>query len=129
MNIESVGLSAAANPGSGTLARAPYGSGLAESAHAFSESLDAARLRVGKIDGGTMPIVGMAFEPLDQLNADAKALGAYSEAAVASDNTMSPGEIVDLTVRSQKFMFHSQLTANIANRVADGMQQLFRQQG
>ena len=41
---------------------------------------------------------------------------------------MSPGEMVMLTVRCQEFMFHCQLTSNIANRTSDGLQQLFRQQ-
>ena len=41
---------------------------------------------------------------------------------------MTPGEMVMLTVRAQEFLFHSQLTANIANRTSDGLQQLFRQQ-
>ena len=41
---------------------------------------------------------------------------------------MTPGEVVMLTVRCQEFMFHCQLTSNIANRTSDGLQQLFRQQ-
>jgi hypothetical protein len=36
--------------------------------------------------------------------------------------------MVMLTVRCQEFLFHSQLTANVANRTSDGLQQLFRQQ-
>jgi len=59
----------------------------------------------------------------------AQALSDYAKSAVASGNELTPGEIVNLTVQSQKFMFHSQLTANVANRSADGIQQLFRQQG
>jgi hypothetical protein len=55
-------------------------------------------------------------------------LAEFAQAALESENTLSPSEMVALTVRSQEFMFHSQLTANIANRTADGVQQLFRQQ-
>jgi hypothetical protein len=36
--------------------------------------------------------------------------------------------MVMLTVKSHEFLFHSQLTANVANRTSDGLQQLFRQQ-
>ncbi len=43
-------------------------------------------------------------------------------------NELTPSEIVTLTTRSQEFMFYSQLTSNVANRTADGLQQLFRQQ-
>jgi hypothetical protein len=32
-------------------------------------------------------------------------------------------------MQCQEFMFQAQLTSNIANRSADGVQQLFRQQG
>ena len=42
---------------------------------------------------------------------------------------LTPGEIIELTMRCQEFMFHCQLTSNIANRSSDGVQQLFRQQG
>jgi hypothetical protein len=42
---------------------------------------------------------------------------------------MSPADMVMLTMRVQEFSFHCQLTSNIANRTADGLQQLFRQQG
>jgi hypothetical protein len=36
--------------------------------------------------------------------------------------------MVMLTVKCHEFLFHSQLTANVANRASDGLQQLFRQQ-
>jgi hypothetical protein len=41
---------------------------------------------------------------------------------------MSPSMMVNLSVRAQEFMFHCQLTSNIANRASDGVAQLFRQQ-
>ena len=46
----------------------------------------------------------------------------------ASGSEMTPGEVVDLTMKCHEFMFHCQLTSNIANRTSDGIQQLFRQQ-
>lgn len=66
---------------------------------------------------------------IDQVNVQAKSVSDYAKTAQASDGTMSPGEIVNLTMRCQEFMFQCQLTSNIANRSADGVQQLFRQQG
>lgn len=124
------GLSPVAPAAPSAATTAPYGASLAADGDAFRASLDAARTRVGgpeAPDGSA--ISRAALEPLDQLDTEAKALGDYAATAVASDNTLAPGEIVHLTVQSQKFMFHSQLTANVANRVAEGMQQLFRQQG
>jgi len=67
-------------------------------------------------------------EPLDYINKEASALIEYAENAVKSGDELSPSEIVMLTAKSQEFMFHSQLTSNVANRTADGLQQLFRQQ-
>ena len=68
------------------------------------------------------------FAPLEHLNTEAAGLTEYARDAVASGNELTPSEIVSLTARSQEFMFHAQLTSNVANRTADGLQQLFRQQ-
>ena len=68
------------------------------------------------------------FRPLDHINGEAARLSNDARLAQAAGREMTPGEIVTLTVRCQEFMFHCQLTSNIANRTADGLQQLFRQQ-
>ncbi|MBX2836700.1 MAG: hypothetical protein KTR35_07590 [Gammaproteobacteria bacterium] len=73
-------------------------------------------------------VTAAIMEPLDYINREANSLAEYAENAIASGNELTPSEIVMLTARSQEFMFHAQLTANVANRTADGMQQLFRQQ-
>ena len=69
------------------------------------------------------------FNALDQVDMQAKSVSDYAKTAGAGDGTLTPGEIVNLTMRCQEFMFQCQLTSNIANRSADGVQQLFRQQG
>lgn len=68
-------------------------------------------------------------QPLDHINAEAASLGRDARAAADSGQALTPGELVNLTVRCQEFMFHCQLTSNIANRSSDGVQQLFKQQG
>lgn len=68
------------------------------------------------------------FRPLDQINGQAAAISAQAEAAQAQGRALTPGEMVMLTVKCHEFMFHCQLTANVANRTSDGLQQLFRQQ-
>ncbi|MFT3778973.1 MAG: hypothetical protein QM772_11980 [Ottowia sp.] len=68
------------------------------------------------------------FKPLEHLNNEAASLGEVAQAAQAAGADLTPGEMVMLTVRCQEFLFHSQLTANVANRTSDGLQQLFRQQ-
>ncbi|MCG7920985.1 MAG: hypothetical protein N0C81_15635 [Candidatus Thiodiazotropha lotti] len=67
-------------------------------------------------------------KPLDYINQEAEKIVNYAKSAVESGNELTPSEIVMLTARSHEFMFHCQLTSNIANRTSDGLQQLFRQQ-
>lgn len=73
------------------------------------------------------PIKGL-FGALDQVNVQAKAVSEYAASAEASGGQLTPGEIVQLTMKCQEFMFQAQLTSNIANRSSDGVQQLFKQQ-
>ncbi len=95
---------------------------------------DAAMDRISSING-TASTTGMPkamsgmIGALDKVNVQAKSVSDYAKSAADSGGTMTPGEIVNLTMRCQEFMFQCQLTSNIANRSADGVQQLFRQQG
>ena len=68
------------------------------------------------------------MKPFDHINGEAARLAADAQASKAAGADMSPGEVVALTVRCQEFMFHCQLTSNIANRTSEGLQTLFRQQ-
>ena len=99
-----------------------YGGSLTSDVALFAESLEQAGMAVS-------PVAEVIMEPLGAIDREAVALGEFAAEAAASGNEMTPSEIVELTMRSQEFMFHSQLTANVANRTADGVQQLFRQQG
>lgn len=74
------------------------------------------------------PIMKSMFGQLEKVNGEAKIVSDFAKASEAKAGGMTPGEIVQLTVRCQEFMFHCQLTSNIANRTSDGVQQLFRQQ-
>lgn len=114
--------------GSGASLELGYGSTLADNAADFEASLEAAMKRADETDS-VDAIAKAAFEPLNYINQEARSLSEYAQTAMSSGNELTPSEIVSLTVQSQKFMFHSQLTANVANRSADGVQQLFRQQG
>ena len=68
------------------------------------------------------------YKPLEHINNEAASLNAAAQDAMAAGKDLTPGEMVTLTVRCHEFLFHSQLTANVANRTSDGLQQLFRQQ-
>ena len=68
------------------------------------------------------------MRPFEHINGEAQRLAADAKAAEAAGKEMSPAQMVNLTVRAHEFMFHCQLTSNIANRTSDGLQQLFKQQ-
>ena len=94
----------------------------------FQGSLNAAGASgVGAVDA-LEPAMKAVFSQMEQVNGQAKSVGEYAKAAQASGSEMTPGEVVDLTMRCHEFMFNCQLTSNIANRTSDGIQQLFRQQ-
>jgi hypothetical protein len=68
------------------------------------------------------------MKPFEHINGEAAKLAVDANAAQNANREMTPSEVVMLTVRCQEFMFHCQLTSNIANRTSDGLSQLFRQQ-
>ncbi|WP_404334962.1 hypothetical protein AB2M62_14855 [Sphingomonas sp. MMS12-HWE2-04] len=79
--------------------------------------------------GDVPPAVKEILNTLDKVDGEAKGVADYASSAQASNGELTPGEIVQLTMRCQEFMFHCQLSSNIANRSSDGIQQLFKQQG
>ena len=95
----------------------------------FQQSLAGAqaRLEVPSVNA-TSATEQQLMKPFEHINNEASRLSIEANAAKNAGRDMSPGEVVMLTVRCQEFMFHCQLTSNIANRTADGLQQLFRQQ-
>lgn len=93
----------------------------------FERALAGAVQRLGPTESSAQAMQRLV-QPLDHINAEAASLGRDARAAAASGQELTPGELVNLTVRCQEFMFHCQLTSNIANRTSEGLQQLFRQQ-
>lgn len=73
--------------------------------------------------------LGNMLNALDGIDVQARSVTDFAQSAQASGGELTPGEVVELTMKCQEFMFQCQLTSNIANRSADGVQQLFRQQG
>ena len=74
------------------------------------------------------PAMKAVFSQLEQVNGEARSVAETAKTASAKGKDMTPGEVVQLTMRCHEFMFHCQLTSSIANRTSDGIQQLFRQQ-
>lgn len=88
---------------------------------------------ISQLEGATAgtdvpPALKGLLDTLDKVNMEAKGVADYATKAEASGGQLTPGEMVQLTMRCQEFMFHCQLTANVANRSSDGIQQLFKQQ-
>lgn len=109
--------------------QAGYGVSLTDLA-SFEQSLATAggRLEVQHQASEPSEAARTVFKPLEHINGEAVEISHFAKAAAASGSELTPGEMIMLTVRCQQFMFHCQLTSNIANRTSDGLQQLFRQQ-
>jgi hypothetical protein len=131
--MSTAGLAAAALPPAATGATAPavqagYGVSLTDLS-AFNQALAGAAQR---LQAQPVPAAGEALkalmQPLAQINTEAAQLSQHAQRAMQQGTELSPGELVMLTVKCHEFLFHSQLTSNVANRTSDGLQQLFRQQ-
>ena len=44
------------------------------------------------------------------------------------EREVTPGQVIEMTMKSHHFLFQCEMTSNVANRTSDGIQQLFRQQ-
>ncbi|ODB84940.1 hypothetical protein A3194_14365 [Candidatus Thiodiazotropha endoloripes] len=106
-----------------------YGASLTDISN-FENSLSSAQMKAMDTprNEGPSSTEKAISKPLDYINKEAEKIVNYAKSAVESGNELTPSEIVMLTARSHEFMFHCQLTSNIANRTSDGLQQLFRQQ-
>ncbi|WP_336970727.1 hypothetical protein [Sphingobium aromaticiconvertens] len=128
MSVEAVAAQVAAPPRAIELAPAMPQQAGADVIADFNASLKAAA--ADHVGGKDMsPAVRDMLGTLDKVNGEAKSVTDFARSVEASGGELTPGEIVQLTMRCQEFMFHCQLTSNIANRSSDGVQQLFRQQG
>lgn len=130
MSIEAIAGAAAGLPPVQTI-QAGHGASLADMA-SFRGALDVAAGQLNAAAAGApdalAPALKGMFETLEKVNGEARTVSDFARTAAAAGKDMTPGEIVQLTMQCQEFMFHCQLTSNIANRTSDGLQQLFRQQ-
>jgi hypothetical protein len=131
LSAAALAASPAALPPSGV--QAGYGVSLTDLS-GFNDALRNAQARGGESQlqaqhtSRVTPAVQALFQPLEYINGEAAQLHTAANTAAEAGQRLTPGEMVMLTVRCQEFMFHCQLTSNIANRASDGLQQLFRQQ-
>lgn len=129
MSIESIAAASVAAPPPRTV---DLGSAVPQQASPqMAGQFDAALAQSGGVPpgGDVPPAVKNMLSSLDRVNGEGKAVADYARTVESSGGELTPGEVVQLTMRCQEFMFHCQLTSNIANRSSDGIQQLFKQQG
>jgi hypothetical protein len=67
-------------------------------------------------------------EGLSSLGGRAQGLAVEAQAKAGDADAMKPKDMLMLSVHAHEFLFHCELTSNVANRTSDGIQQLFRQQ-
>lgn len=128
MSIEAIAAAAAGVPSVQTV-QAGYGASLADVASFKGAMADAMTQVAGPAaPDAVSPAMKQMFETLDKVNGEARQVSTFASTAASRGTEMTPGEIVQLTMQCHQFMFHCQLTSNIANRTSDGLQQLFRQQ-
>jgi hypothetical protein len=63
---------------------------------------------------------------LENLNGRADSLG--TKAMELQHGEFRPSDMLMMTLKAQEFLFHCELTSNVANRTSEGVQQLFREQ-
>jgi hypothetical protein len=121
-----IAAAAAIGPTAGAAAPVQVGYGVSlTDIGGFQQALS--RLEAQPANAGNA-VAKQLMTPFEHINTEAAKISTQANAAQAAGRDMSPSEVVQLTMRCQEFMFHCQLTSNIANRTSDGLQQLFRQQ-
>ena len=127
-SLAQVGATGAGSVGAAAPTQVGYGVSLTDF-NGFQQSMAQAsqRLEAGAVSGPS-EAAKQLMKPFEHINGEANQLAIDAKAAQAAGQDMSPSQMVNLSVRCQEFMFHCQLTSNIANRASDGLQQLFKQQ-
>ncbi|GHD73497.1 hypothetical protein GCM10007164_22820 [Luteimonas padinae] len=68
------------------------------------------------------------IEAINNLNTGADNINALSRSMSGNIAELTPGQMMEMTMKCHQFLFQAELTSNVANRTSDGIQQLFRQQ-
>jgi hypothetical protein len=95
----------------------------------FQQSMQSAAVRLeARPMQGPTEAAKVLMKPFEHINGEALRIADEAKVAQTKGQEMTPGDMMILTMRCQEFMFHCQLTSNIANRTSDGLQQMFKQQ-
>ena len=128
-SLAQVGATGAGAAGAAAPTQVGYGVSLTDF-NGFQQAMAQAsqRLEAGGGVSGPSEAAKQLMKPFEHINNEAQQLAMDAKAAEVAGKDMSPSMMVNLSMRTHEFMFHCQLTSNIANRASDGLQQLFKQQ-
>jgi len=93
---------------------------------AAAPSAAPAATAVPKVSGTESQGFRSVVEALQGLNGHAESIG--TKAMQMRPGEMKPGDMLMMTMKAHEFLFHCELTSNVANRTSEGVQQLFREQ-
>jgi len=135
--IQAAGLEAAAQGASGTGAHQPVAA--AYEVGQFAQAMDRAGTGAAAAAnapkdvasvGASEPSEGvrMLMSAMDNLNGGASSIQDLAKTMTQNAGELTPGQVIEMTMKSHHFLFQCEMTSNVANRTSDGIQQLFRQQ-
>lgn len=81
-----------------------------------------------KVSGSEETGLRSVLQTLQNLNGNADSLGSKALELQMNQGPAQPGDMLMMAMKAQEFLFHCELTSNVANRTSDGVQQLFREQ-
>jgi hypothetical protein len=123
------------SPALASVGQAPAGNSASvfEVAHFDAAFAAAGNTASAPITGHTMQVSGSESQgfrtvmtAFENLNGHAESLG--TKALQMQHGQMRPSDMLMMTLKAQEFLFHCELTSNVANRTSEGVQQLFREQ-
>jgi hypothetical protein len=135
--IQAAGLEAAAQGTSGAGASSPVAA--AYEVGQFAQAMDRAGSSSPAAANASQGVAGVgASEPsegvrmlmsaMDNLNGGAQSINDLAKTMSQNTGELTPGQVIEMTMKSHHFLFQCEMTSNVANRTSDGIQQLFRQQ-
>jgi hypothetical protein len=97
-----------------------------DAAYASAADTAASAAPVSHVGGSESQGFRSVMAALDSLNGKADSLG--SNALQMQQGQFKPSDMLMMTLKAQEFLFHCELTSNVANSTSSGVQQLFREQ-
>jgi len=135
--IQAVGLEAAAQGASGAGANQPVAA--AYEVGQFAQAMDRAGTSSAASANATQGVAStgasepsegmrMVMSAMDNLNGGAASIQDLAKTMTQNSGELTPGQVIEMTMKSHHFLFQCEMTSNVANRTSDGISQLFRQQ-